>query len=190
MTKGRSMFDTARGNNMKVIVDLFASIDNALASFMKVAVTVMGIFVSFAMVIGIVSRALLGIQVFGLEELVLTAAMWLYMLGAALASRERSHLSADFIEAFSSNETLHDATRLIATVLSVVMAVFFVTWSYSLFAWGVEKGQVTPVFSIPQYISQGSLFVASILLLLYALRDLTHDAGKLFFKGGKLFFKG
>ncbi|WP_175507923.1 TRAP transporter small permease [Halomonas korlensis] len=167
---------------MKAIVDLFASIDNVIASFMKFAVTVMGIFVAFAMVIGIVARALLGIQVFGLEELVLTAAMWLYMLGAALASRERSHLSADFIEAFSKNKTLPHVTRLIATGLSVVLAVFFVTWSYSLFAWGVEKGQVTPVFSIPQYISQGSLFVASILLLLYALRDLIHDAGKLFNK--------
>lgn len=167
---------------MRTIVDLFASIDNALAAFMKVAVVVMGIFVSFAMVFGIVSRSFLGVQVFGLEELVLTAAMWLYMLGAALASRERSHLSADFIEAFSSNETLHEVMRLIATVLSVVMAAFFVTWSYSLFAWGLEKGQVTPVFSIPQYISQGSLFVASVLLLLYALRDFIHDVCKLFYK--------
>lgn len=182
MARGRSTIDTARGNNMKAIIDLFASIDNVLASIMKVVVTVMGVFVSFAMVVGIVSRALVGVPVFGLEELVLMAAMWLYMLGAALASRERSHLSADFIQAFSSNETLHDITRLIATVLSVVMAVFFVIWSYSLFSWGLARGQVTPVFSIPQYVSQGSLFVASILLLLYALRDLTHDTAKLFNK--------
>ncbi|GED23183.1 TRAP transporter small permease [Halomonas halmophila] len=168
---------------MRSIVDLFASLDSALAACMKVAVVVMGIFVSFAMVTGIVSRAFLGIQVFGLEELVLMAAMWLYMLGAALASREKSHLSADFIEAFSSNETLHDVMRLIATAISVVMAAFFVTWSYSLFAWGIEMEQVTPVFSIPQYISQGSLFVASILLLLYAIRDLIHDVGKLSLKG-------
>jgi TRAP-type transport system small permease protein len=167
---------------MRAIVDLFTSIDNALAAVMKVAVVVMGIFVSFALVFGIVSRSFLGVQVFGLEELVLTAAMWLYMLGAALASRERSHLSADFIEAFSRNETLNEVIHLIATTLSLVMAVFFVTWSYSLFAWGLEKGQVTPVFSIPQYFSQSSLFVASILLLIYMLRDFIHDVGKLFFK--------
>ncbi|TDX22850.1 TRAP-type C4-dicarboxylate transport system permease small subunit [Modicisalibacter xianhensis] len=167
---------------MRAIVDLFTSIDNALAAVMKVAVVVMGLFVSFALVFGIVSRSFLGVQVFGLEELVLTAAMWLYMLGAAMASRERSHLSADFIEAFSKNETLKEVIHLIATTLSLVMAVFFVTWSYSLFAWGLEKGQVTPVFSIPQYVSQSSLFVASVLLLLYMLRDFIHDVGKLFFK--------
>lgn len=164
------------------ITDSLARIDNVLAFFIKVAVTVLGLFIAFAMVIGIIFRALLGVQVFGLEELVLMAAMWLYMLGAALASRERSHLSADFFQAFSDNEVLHDTMRLIATTLSLVMAAFFVEWSYSLFSWGFEKGQVTPVFGIPQYISQASLLVASVLLLLYVFRDLVHDVNKLFRK--------
>ncbi|GAA0587848.1 TRAP transporter small permease [Halomonas salifodinae] len=163
-------------------MDYFSRIDNVVAFIMKAAVTVLGLFVSFAMVVGIVSRALLDAPVFGLEELVLMAAMWLYMLGAALASRERSHLSADFIQAFSKNETLNNVTKLIATILSVVLAAFFVSWSYSLFSWGFERGQVTPVFSIPQYISQGSLLVASIFLLLYAVRDLVNDVGQLFKK--------
>ncbi|WP_106229570.1 TRAP transporter small permease [Halomonas ventosae] len=167
---------------MNAIVNFFTAFDEKLAMLMKAVVTVLGIFVSFAIVVGIVSRALLGKPVFGIEELILMAAMWLYMLGAALASRERSHLSADFIQAFSKNRTLNDIARLIATGLSVVMAGFFVAWSYSLFAWGFEKGQVTPVFSIPQYISQASLFVASILLLIYALRDFIHDASKLVVK--------
>lgn len=165
---------------MNAIVDFFSALDGKLEKLMKAIVTVLGLFVSFAIVVGIVSRTLLGRPVFGIEELILLAAMWLYMLGAALASRERSHLSADFIQAFSKNEILNNIAKLLATGLSVVMASFFVVWSYSLFEWGFEKGQVTPVFSIPQYISQSSLFVASILLMLYALRDLIHDAGKLF----------
>ncbi|MCG2581140.1 MAG: TRAP transporter small permease [Marinobacter sp.] len=176
------MLDTFWGLKMKTIMDYLARVDNVLAFVIKVAVTVLGLFISFAMVVGIVFRALLDVQVFGLEELVLMAAMWVYMLGAALASRERTHLSADFFQAFSDSEALHDTMRLIATILSVVMAGFFVAWSYSLFSWGFEKGQVTPVFGIPQYLSQGSLFVASILLLLYVLRDLIHDISKLFRK--------
>ncbi|QTF91899.1 TRAP transporter small permease [Halomonas sp. BM-2019] len=173
---------TSWGNVMKAIVDIFASIDNAIALFMKIIVTMMGVFVSFAIVIGIVSRSLLGMPIFGLEELVLMAAMWLYMLGAALASRERSHLSADFIQAFCKNETIKTVSRFTATTLSLLLAVLFVVWSYSLLSWGIERGQRTPVFGIPQYISQGSLFVASILLLVYALRDFAHDAAHLFIK--------
>jgi len=104
------------------------------------------------------------------------------MRGAALASRERSHLSADFFQAFSDNVALHDRMRVIATTLSVVMAGFFVAWGYSLCSWGFEKRQVTPVFGIPQYLSQGSLFAASILLLLYVLRDFIHDISNLIIK--------
>lgn len=156
-------------------MNFFAVLDNAIVIFMKAAVTLLGVFVSFAMVIGIASRSLLSTPVFGLEELVLMAAMWLYVLGAALASRERSHLSADFIQAFSKNQSLNNITRFIADAISLVIAVLFVTWSYSLFAWGFEKGQVTPVFGIPRYLSQGSLFFASILLMIYTLRDLIND---------------
>lgn len=163
---------------MKTMMDNLARADKVLAFVIQGAVTVLGLFISFAMVIGIVFRALLEVQVFGLEELVLMAAMWLYMLGAALASREGTHLSADFFQAFSSNESLNDIVKLIATILSAVMAGFFVGWSYSLFSWGFERGQVTPVFGIPQYISQGSIFVGSVLLLLYVLRDLIKDVGK------------
>ncbi len=164
---------------MKYIINCLASIDNVVASVLKVAVTLLGLFVSFAMVIGIASRAIFNAPFFGLEELVLMAAMWLYMIGAALASRERSHLSADFLQAFSKNKTLLNVTSLVATTLSVVMAVFFVAWSYSLFSWGFERGQVTPVFRIPQYMSQASLFLASVFLLLYAIRDFLNDISKL-----------
>ncbi|WP_409524308.1 TRAP transporter small permease [Nitrincola sp. MINF-07-Sa-05] len=167
---------------MKIIFEYCLRIDKVLAFILNAVVTLLGLFISFALFVGIVSRSVLGIQVFGLEELVLMAAMWVYMLGAALASRERSHLSADFFQAFTDNECLHDSMRIVATVVSLVMAAFFVSWSYSLFSWGFEKGQTTPVFSIPQYISQGSLLVASILLLLYTLRDLIGDIGKLFIK--------
>ncbi|QTP57470.1 TRAP transporter small permease [Billgrantia antri] len=164
------------------ILELLSRIDNVFAFVIKVAVTVLGLFIAFAMVGGILFRALLGIQVFGLEELVLMAAMWLYMLGAALASRERTHLSADFFQAFSDNEVLHSTMNLVATTLSLLLAVFFVRWSYSIFSWGFEKGQVTPVFGIPQYFSQASLLVASVFLLLYVLRDFVHDVSKLVLK--------
>mgnify|MGYP003113784983 FL=1 len=163
-------------------MNFFVVLDNAIVILMKAAVTLLGAFVAFAMVIGIASRAVLDTPFFGLEELVLMAAMWLYMLGAALASRDRSHLSADFIQAFSKNEMLNNVTRLIATTISLIIAALFVTWSYSLFAWGFEKGQVTPVFRIPHYFSQGSLFVASILLLIYTLRDFINDTRLLFHK--------
>lgn len=160
---------------MNTIIKSLTHIDHALAFFMGAIVTILGVFIAFSMVAGIILRSFLDIQFFGLEELVLIAAIWLYMLGAALASRERTHLSADFFQSFSKSAHLQAYVKTTATFISVIMALFFINWSYSLFSWGLEKKQVTPVFSIPQYVSQGSLFIASILLLIYSARDLVKD---------------
>jgi TRAP-type C4-dicarboxylate transport system permease small subunit len=160
---------------MKPILRLFAAIDQIISFVIKPIVVIISLAVAFMLTLGIFTRTALDAPMFGLEELVLMGAMWLYMLGAVLASRERTHLSADFVQVVSSNPKVINFMRLFATVISLIMAVMFVTWSYDLMLWGVRKGQTTTVFQLPWYISQGSLFVASILLVFYLSRDLLND---------------
>ncbi|EXJ12490.1 TRAP transporter small permease [Nitrincola nitratireducens] len=164
---------------MNVIIKISVFIEKLIANLMSGVVVIFGLFIAFSMVSGIVLRTFFDIQMFGLEELILIAAMWVYMLGAALASREGSHLSADFFQTFSKNESVKITIRLIVGLISVVMALYFVSWSYNLFSWGFQRKQVTPVFSIPQYVSQVSLLVASVLICLYGARDLARDVLKL-----------
>ncbi len=133
---------------------------------------VVGLAVALMLAIGIFSRAVLGKPVFGLEEIMLMAVMWFYMLGAALASRDRSHLSADFVQVMSSNPKVRRAASIVSTVISLGVAVMFVTWSWSLFAFGLERGQTTAVFAVPWWVSQVSLLVASIAFVIYLARDL------------------
>lgn len=59
-----------------------------------------------------------------------------------------------------------------ATLISLGVAVMFAIWSWSLFSFGLERGQSTPVFAIPWWISQVSLFVASVAFVIYLVRDL------------------
>ena len=59
------------------------------------------------------------------------------------------------------------------------MVVAFVVWSYDLLAWGLTRRQSTPVFQLPLYLSQGSLFAASVLFLFYTLRDTLQDLKQL-----------
>ena len=150
-------------------------IDAVLVRIIHPILIVIGLAVALMLAIGIFARALLGAPVFGLEEIMLLCVMWFYMLGVSLASRERSHLSADFVRVMSSNPKVRRAADIVATLISLSVAIMFVTWSYDLFAWGVEKGQSTPVFAIPWAVSQSSLFFASILFVIYLLRDLIHE---------------
>lgn len=131
------------------------------------------------MVLGIVMRSALNAPMLGLEEVILFSVMWLYMMGAALASRERSHLSADFVAVFVNNARTRNALHLLATLISLIMVIAFVVWSYDLLSWGLERQQSTPVFQLPLYLSQGSLFAASVLFLFYMLRDVIQDITQL-----------
>lgn len=151
---------------------ILRTLDALVVRIVNPILVVIGLAVALMLAIGIFSRAVLGTPVFGLEEVMLLAIMWFYMLGAALASRERSHLSADFVQVISSNPRVLRAASLVSTVISLGVAGMFVTWAWDLLAFGLERGQTTPVFAIPLWIAQASLFVAAVAFVIYLVRDL------------------
>lgn len=151
---------------------ILSSLDALVERIINPILTVVGLAVALMLAYGIFSRAVIGKPVFGLEELTLMGAMWFYMLGAVLASRDRSHLCADFVQVMTSNRKIHRAASLLSTVISLGVAVMFVTWAWDLLSFGLKRGQITPVFGISQWISQASLFIASIAFVIYLIRDL------------------
>ena len=157
---------------------LIGLIDKILTMIVIPVVVVLSIAIASMLAWGIFSRSLLSAPVFGLEELVLISAMWLYMLGAVLAAKDRSHLTADFVSVIFKNEKLIAGFAILATTISIVMALYFVSWSYELMAWSLKKAQITPVFKLPWYISQSSLFVGSLALVFYLIRDFIKDCQK------------
>ncbi|WP_418138964.1 TRAP transporter small permease [Marinomonas sp. RS-M-Aa-14] len=117
-------------------------------------------------------------QYLGWKSLVLISAMWLYLMGAVLAAKDRSHLTADFVSVIFKNKKLIAGMSVLATVISLIMALYFVSWSYELLSWSIKKSQTTPVFKLPWYLSQSSLFVGSVALVFYLIRDFVKDYQK------------
>lgn len=153
----------------------FRAIDRILVPVLKVAVLVLGLFVAFTIVIGVVARSVFDVSLFGSEELILVAAIWLYMLGATLASRERSHLGGDFVQMFIENRKLSRAVKVVAAFVSLAMAFFFLICAFIFVSWSIDLSPVTPVFGMPRYIAQSSLLVASVLMFSYAIKDFIKD---------------
>lgn len=164
---------------MDHVIKIFKSFDSLLMAIVKPASIILCLLVAYGMAFGVFFRIVAKAPMFGLEEIILMAVMWLYMFGAVLASRERSHLSADFIQAFCKNRRLVNSAHLLASIISLVIAIFICTWCYDLMIWAFEKKQTTPVFNIPWYYSQSSLFVASLFFLLYLVRDVVTNLHRL-----------
>ena len=159
---------------------LIVFIDKLITLIVTPIVVILSIIVAFMLAWGVISRSILDTPVFGLEEIVLISAMWLYLLGAVLAAKDRTHLTADFISVIFKKPKFIAAMSVLATTVSLVMALYFSSWSYELLAWSIKKSQITPVFKLPWYISQSSFFVGSIFLVFYLFRDFVIDCQKFF----------
>lgn len=154
---------------------IFKYFDFCITAIIKPVVVLFSVLIAGMLALGIFTRIVIGSPMFGLEEIVLICVMWLYMLGATLAARDRTHLAADFIQVLTKKKKIIKGMNLLASVLSLIIACFFVTWSYELLLWALQKKQTTPVFHIPWYYSQGSLFCASIFFIIYLSRDVIND---------------
>lgn len=154
-----------------MILQLIDNFDRAVGRFLTPVVVVLSLVVAIGMVTGIVARSILHEPLLGLEEIILFTVTWLYMLGAALASREGSHLSADFLSDYMRQGNARRLVQLVARLIALVAVIAFVVWSFDLFHWGFTMEQATPVIKLPYYIVQSSMFVAAIIMAIYTLRD-------------------
>lgn len=151
---------------------ILRTLDAVLAKVIQPVLVALGLLMAAGFVVGIAFRTGMNAPIFGLEEIILFGVMWFYMLGAVLASRNREHLSADLVDVLTDNPKVLHAFSIVSTVISIVVCLFFVYCAFDLFMWGVERQQVTPVFSLPWVVAQSSLLFAAVFFLIYLVRDI------------------
>jgi len=149
----------------------------------KVIIIFTSLTLAGVMAFEVFSRYFLGYPVWGWEELAVISAIWLYMIGAAMAAYEGAHLKTDVMSLWVKNLRNLGIIRTLTTLIALVMAGFMAYWSSSLLFWGLEQRQTTAVFEIPQVVAQSSLFVAGIIISIYFLRDLLRQAGDILHPG-------
>ncbi|MEC9483050.1 MAG: TRAP transporter small permease subunit [Halomonas sp.] len=115
----------------------------------------------------------------GALELVTFFGVWLYMVGALIASRRNGHLVVDFLELNISNGRVKVLHAMAIATITLLISSFFIYISYRMLAWGFKMPQRTPALSIPLWIPQLSILIAAVGALLYSLRDLYKNFKKL-----------
>lgn len=125
----------------------------------------------------VVARYLLGLPVVGLHELIMLAAVALYMTGAVIASRKREHLTVDWFAGRIDHPRKKAAHDLLLAILTIIITSFFMVWAYWMFSWGLKRPQVTPAYQIPLWVPQLAIGLAAVGCFCYGLRDVI-DAGR------------
>lgn len=149
-----------------------AKIENTIAIFTSVALV-------FVVTLTIVQRLFPDWALVGILELVTFFGVWLYMVGALIASRERGHLVVDFLELNMRSKKLKALHGIAVALIIFVICVFFVYLSYRMLAWNLRFPQHTPGLSIPLWAPQSAIMVAAIGGAGYAIRDFLINCKKL-----------
>lgn len=127
----------------------------------------------------------LNLPLMGIEELLIFPTIWLYMLGSANASEERSHISVDIVETFVSHPAVLTIVDLLKNIVSLLIAGVLTYWLYNFFNYSLTLWKLSPLISMPLFFVESALFIGLLLMTLYTISDLVSsikNTGQYFMK--------
>lgn len=124
-----------------------------------------------AMLLELLIRFFLKASIFGLLDFVGFASVWIYAIGAAFASYERSHIKAEFLSIAVKSERIRAFARFFSALVSTGMSVLFTKWSWDLCVYSISINEMTQAYPVPKVIFQASFFIGGILMSLYFFRE-------------------
>jgi len=151
---------------------------SGLQKLLRFGLVVSSVMVTIITFAAVITRAM-NINFLGYEEILIIFAFWLYMLGAAYGSYEKSHITADILVVSMPEGMAKSLVMILRNLLTLVLGVLFMMWALQLFEWTIEMQQKTPVWRIPMTVSQSSLLFGLGIITFYNVVYL-YDEVKLF----------
>lgn len=131
-------------------------------------------------------------DLYGFEEWVKLFAFWLYFAGAALGAYNRTHVSADLVNAYCKEGKLKQSLAFLKNILTVGSCLIFVYYGWEFFYFGymgpLGTGIAIPKTSawrIPLWLGYISVFSGFLIMAFYFTRDLILSGIVLFRRNGK-----
>lgn len=157
---------------MKTLIKALRGGDWLLANSMKMVIIIVTVMATFTMFLQVIARYVLEISISGLDELTGHTAVWLYIMGAAYGTYDRSHIKAEVVHLFIKNQRVLSAIRALSTSIALVVACYMTVWSFGYIKWSIMKHEITPTLQIPTAIFQSSILIGAALMVLYFFVEL------------------
>ncbi len=127
----------------------------------------------------VVLRYVLRMPLMGIEELLLFPTIWLYMLGGAASSWERTHISCGILTLYIKRETSMAMFNIVKNVLSIVVCGWLMYWAHWYFTYSLRVMKESATLYIPLVFGESALFFGLLLMFIYTLVELGDDILKL-----------
>ncbi len=118
----------------------------------KVVLFITGSIVALLMFGQVVMRYVFSMSVYGVEELAVFFAFWVYFIGLAYTSWDNYHISADLVPLMTKNQKTRDFFKIFSKGASVVIAGFMAYLASIQVLWFLKKQATTVELGIPLWI--------------------------------------
>ncbi|WP_375748550.1 TRAP transporter small permease [Vibrio sp. HN007] len=148
--------------------------------FVSLLLTGLICLVALGQFIQVITRYVLEIPVMGLDETLLYPTLWLYVLGAANASRENSHIRANVLDIFLHKEQQKTILAIIGETLSLVIGSWLTYWAWDFTKYSLRVWKESPTLYIPTFYVDIALLVGLVLMMVFTAIHLVNHVRSLF----------
>ncbi len=140
---------------------------NLLAKTERTIMFVTSILIVILVMIQVILRYVFKQPIMGVEEMATMLGFWMYFIGAANGSRERSQIKADLLNVIVKNPKKLAFVKAGVTLFTLIMIAIMTNWTWNYVIWSLKTLERSPSLGIPMIYSQMALFVSAVLMLLY-----------------------
>ncbi len=138
-----------------------------LVKLQRIVLVVSSIFVVLIMCAVVLLRYVFKSDLFGIEEIVVIAAFWLYLIGSSYGVYEKSHVTADIIPQLLSPR-VQKVLTLVIHITMFALCIIFSWWAVDMVGYSIREMPRTTGLRIPIFISQSSVLVGYLLMTFYS----------------------
>ncbi|MGM8364495.1 TRAP transporter small permease [Virgibacillus sp. W0181] len=158
-------------------MNVYKKIWNTHLFIEKIILITSSIFIVAGLGATIVLRYFLGINLFGLMEIIGVISPWLYFIGASYAANTKTHVKTDIIGIYVKNKKIQAWIQSIIILITIVLSAIMTFWGMQLVIWSYTSNVFTSVWHISKSIPYGAMAIGFLLMTIYYFRDfLAHIA--------------
>ncbi len=117
----------------------------------------------------VIMRYVFKTDLYGVEEIILVIAFWLYFIGGARGSMEDSHIKADILDVIIQKDKLKYGMKSFAKAVESFVLIVFTKMSIDLVLLNIQRMPKTPGLKIPYVVTQFSIALGFFMMSLYTI---------------------
>jgi TRAP-type C4-dicarboxylate transport system permease small subunit len=140
---------------------------NAKLRLQRVVLLLCSALLTVLIAVQVFTRYVMGISLFGIEELASFIAVYMYFIGAAHGAWERGHISASLVDLVFAEGRVRAGIALVANFITVVLSAWMSVWAWQYLAFTIKRGTMSLETGISMVWIHGIMPVGLSLMTLY-----------------------